>query len=162
MEMLSKSLPHIIFNKWTFIDPMSNMMAICATWRIWSWNYVDTMNSSTLIPWNSIINVAIMLINIRFIVPHFYNHKNTFCYYWFFFGKTTIFCLVTSTGSTFLDILIPYVATLLWPSVGVKPNTWKKWGFGVLRDSRRFRARHQGPKHLALGCSWCLWKGLEI
>jgi hypothetical protein len=25
------------------------------------------------------------------------------------------------------------VATLLWPSVGVKPNTWKKWGFGVLR-----------------------------
>jgi hypothetical protein len=24
------------------------------------------------------------------------------------------------------------VATLLWPSVGVKPNTWKKWRFGVL------------------------------
>jgi len=47
------------------------------------------------------------------------------------------------------------VATLLWPSVGVKPNTWKKWGFGVLRDSRMFRARQQGAKHLALGCSWC-------
>jgi hypothetical protein len=30
--------------------------------------------------------------------------------------------------------------------VGVKPNTWKKWGFGVLRDSRMFRARQQGPK----------------
>jgi len=45
----------------------------------------------------------------------------------------------------------PYVATLLWPSVGVKPNAWKKWGFGVLRDSRMFRARQQGPKHLALG-----------
>jgi hypothetical protein len=28
------------------------------------------------------------------------------------------------------------VATLTWPSVGVKPNTWKSWGFGVLRDSR--------------------------
>jgi hypothetical protein len=27
------------------------------------------------------------------------------------------------------------VATPLWPSVGVKPNTWKSWGFGVLRDS---------------------------
>ncbi len=27
------------------------------------------------------------------------------------------------------------VATLTWPSVGVKPNTWKSWGFGVLRDS---------------------------
>jgi len=32
------------------------------------------------------------------------------------------------------------VATLTWPSVGVKPNTWKSWGFGVLRDSRMFRA----------------------
>jgi hypothetical protein len=27
------------------------------------------------------------------------------------------------------------VATPLWPSVGVKPNTWKSLGFGVLRDS---------------------------
>jgi len=54
-----------------------------------------------------------------------------------------------------------YVATLTWPSVGVKPNTWKSWGFGVLRDSRTFRARQQDPKHLALGCSWCHWKGLE-
>jgi hypothetical protein len=54
-----------------------------------------------------------------------------------------------------------HVATLTWPSVGVKPNTWKSWGFGVLRDSRMFRARQQGPKHLSLGCSWCHWKGLE-
>jgi hypothetical protein len=54
-----------------------------------------------------------------------------------------------------------FVATPLWPSVGVKPNTWKSWGFGVLRDSRMFRARQQGEKHLALGCSWCHWKGLE-
>jgi hypothetical protein len=53
------------------------------------------------------------------------------------------------------------VATLTWPSVGVKPNTWKELGFGVLRDSRMFRARQQGEKHLALGCSWCHWKGLE-
>jgi hypothetical protein len=53
------------------------------------------------------------------------------------------------------------VATLTWPSVGVKPNTWKSWGFGVLRDSRVFRAQQQDPKHLALGCSWCHWKGLE-
>jgi hypothetical protein len=53
------------------------------------------------------------------------------------------------------------VATLTWPSVGVKPNTWKSWGFGVLRDSRMFRAQQKGAKHLALGCSWCRWKGLE-
>jgi len=45
------------------------------------------------------------------------------------------------------------VATLTWPSVGVKPNTWKSWGFGVLWDSRMFRARQQNPKHLALRCS---------
>jgi hypothetical protein len=56
---------------------------------------------------------------------------------------------------------IDFVATLTWPSVGVKPNTWKSWGFGVLRDSRMFRAPQQDPKHLALGCSWCHWKVLE-
>ncbi len=37
----------------------------------------------------------------------------------------------------------------------------EKWGFGVLRDSRMFRARQQGAEHLVLGCSWCHWKGLE-
>ncbi len=54
-----------------------------------------------------------------------------------------------------------FVATPLWPSVGVKPNTWEIQGFGVLRDSRMFRARQQAAKHLALGCYWCHWKGLE-
>ncbi len=52
---------------------------------------------------------------------------------------------------------ILHVATPLWPSVGVKPNTWKSWRFGVLWDSRMFRARQQGPKHLALRCHWCHW-----
>jgi hypothetical protein len=37
----------------------------------------------------------------------------------------------------------------------------EKLGVGVLRDSRMFRAQQQGAKHLALGCSWCHWKGLE-
>jgi hypothetical protein len=37
----------------------------------------------------------------------------------------------------------------------------EKLRFGVLRDSRMLRARQQGAKHLALGCSWCRWKGLE-
>jgi len=64
--------------------------------------------------------------------------------------------LALNVGEQMLD-----VATLTWPSVGVKPNTWKSWGLGVLRDSRMFRAQQQGPKHLALGCSWCHWKGLE-
>jgi hypothetical protein len=29
----------------------------------------------------------------------------------------------------------------------------QSWGLGVLRDSRMFRARQQGAKHLALGCA---------
>ncbi len=53
------------------------------------------------------------------------------------------------------------VATLTRPSVGVKPNTWKELGFGILRDSRMLRTRQQGAKDLALRCSWCHWKGLE-
>ncbi len=53
------------------------------------------------------------------------------------------------------------VATLTWPSVGVKPNTWKSWGLGVLRDSRMFRGRQQGPKHLALGVLGVIGKVLK-
>ncbi len=37
----------------------------------------------------------------------------------------------------------------------------EKVGIGVLRDSRKFRRRFGRPKHLALGCSWCHWKGLQ-
>jgi len=44
---------------------------------------------------------------------------------------------------------------------GGEAQHFQSWGLGVLRDSRMFRARQQGPKHLALGCSWCHWKGLE-
>jgi hypothetical protein len=39
------------------------------------------------------------------------------------------------------NLLALTVATPLWPSVGVKPNTWKSWRFGVLRDFQMFRAR---------------------
>jgi len=60
-----------------------------------------------------------------------------------------------------INIIDSNVATPLWPSVGVKPNIWKSWRFGVLRDSRMFRAQQKGPKHLALRCSWCHWKGLK-
>jgi hypothetical protein len=37
----------------------------------------------------------------------------------------------------------------------------QSWGLGVLRDSQMFRVWQQGPKHIALKCSWCHWKGLE-
>jgi hypothetical protein len=35
----------------------------------------------------------------------------------------------------------------------------QKWEFGVLRDSRNFRARQQRAKHLSLRCSLNRWKG---
>jgi hypothetical protein len=38
----------------------------------------------------------------------------------------------------------------------------QKWELGVLRDSRKFKARVQGSKHLALGCSLYHWKVLEV
>jgi hypothetical protein len=44
---------------------------------------------------------------------------------------------------------------------GGEAQHFQSWGFGVLRDSRMFRVRQQVPKHLALRCSWCHWKGLE-
>jgi hypothetical protein len=44
---------------------------------------------------------------------------------------------------------------------GAEAQHLEKLRFGVHRDSRMFRARQQGAKHLALGCSWCRWKGLE-
>jgi hypothetical protein len=72
--------------------------------------------------------------------------------------------LVKQLSASFLapdPVMDANVATLTWPSVGVKPNTWKELGFGVLRDSRMFRAQQQGAKNLALGRSWCHWKGFE-
>jgi hypothetical protein len=37
--------------------------------------------------------------------------------------------------------LVYSVTTPLWPSVGVKPNTWKSWRLGVFQDSRMFIAQ---------------------
>jgi hypothetical protein len=44
---------------------------------------------------------------------------------------------------------------------GGEAQHFQSWGLGVLQDSRMFRARQQGQKHLALGCSWFHWKGFE-
>ncbi len=44
---------------------------------------------------------------------------------------------------------------------GGEAQHFQSWGFEVLRDSRMFRVQQKGPKHLALRCSWCHWKGLE-
>jgi hypothetical protein len=48
-----------------------------------------------------------------------------------------------------------FVVTPLWAKCEGEAHTPKSWELGVLRDSRKFRAQVEGPKHLALGCSWC-------
>jgi len=81
------------------------------------------------------------------------------------YSESQIINPASQCGYWFAHDLLQHLPLLSQPYFGqvwgVKPNTWKKWGFGVLRDSRMFRARQQGPKHLALACSWCHWKGLE-
>jgi hypothetical protein len=86
LEMFNKSLPHIIFNKWTFFDLMSNLMTICALWKVRSWNFVHIMNSSTLIPWNFSNNVSTLVVKFGFTIPYSNNHMYTFCYFWFYFS----------------------------------------------------------------------------
>jgi hypothetical protein len=85
---------------------------------------------------------------------HMYHTKIFMTYMWW----PTTLCILFNTHffythkqlKTQTNTHMSTVATPLWPSVGVKPNTWKSWGFGVLRDSRTFKARQQGSKHLAL------------
>jgi hypothetical protein len=55
----------------------------------------------------------------------------------------------------------PYLSQPHFGEVWGEAQHLEKLGVGVLRDSRMFRARQQGAKHLALGCSWCHWKALE-
>jgi len=107
MEMFSKSLLHIIFNKCTFIDLMSNLMVVCATWKIWSWNFVHIMNPSVLIPWNSSNNTSILLIKYGFTYLTLTTTITPSVTIGFAFSKTIVSYLVTSSGSTPLDIIIP-------------------------------------------------------
>ncbi len=55
------------------------------TWRIRYCNSIHIMNPSTPLPWDSSNNAFILLIKFGFTVLHSYNHRNTFCYYWFYF-----------------------------------------------------------------------------
>jgi hypothetical protein len=70
---------------------------------------------------------------------------------------------IVKTGSICLQKkLIPYFcSTPTLAKCGGEAQHLEKLGFGVLWDSRMFRAQQQGEKYLALGCSWCHWKGLE-
>jgi hypothetical protein len=70
--------------------------------------------------------------------------------------ETTIIDIITQQKTTIDECRNPTLA-----KCGGEAQHLEKLRFGVLRDSRMFRARQQGAKHLALGCSWCHWKGLE-
>jgi hypothetical protein len=60
-----------------------------------------------------------------------------------------------------IPMLRMYYRNLTLAKCGGEAQHFQSWGFGVLRDSRMFKVRQQGPKHLALTCSWRDWKGLE-
>jgi hypothetical protein len=61
-----------------------------------------------------------------------------------------------------MEFFIPYCRNPTLAKCGGEAQHLEKLGFGVLRDSRMFRARQKGAKHLALGFFWCHWKGLEM
>jgi hypothetical protein len=48
-----------------------------------------------------------------------------------------------------------HVATPLWPSVGVKPNTFEVEDLESFGTPECLELDKKGPKHLALRCSWC-------
>jgi hypothetical protein len=113
--MLSKSLPHIIVNKWTFIDLMSNLMAICATWRIWSWSSIHIMNSFTPIPWNSSNYASILLIKSKFTIFTFTATITPFATIGYAIGKTTISYIVINIGSTPLrPSMVKWTKKYIW------------------------------------------------
>jgi hypothetical protein len=58
------------------------------------------------IPWNSSNNASTLVIKFEFIIFYSDSRMYTFCIVGFVFGKTIVFCLVTNTGSTPLDILM--------------------------------------------------------
>ncbi len=61
----------------------------------------------------------------------------------------------------FLFIVMSICRNTTLAKCGGEAQHSQSWGFGILRDSQMCSVQQQGPKHLALGCSWCHWKGLE-
>ncbi len=102
--MFNKSLPHIIFNKWTFIDLMFNLMTICALWRVKSWNFIHFMNSFAPIPWDSSNNASTLLIKSSSLYLTLIATCTPFAIVGADFGKIIISYLVRNIGSTLLDI----------------------------------------------------------
>jgi hypothetical protein len=71
-------------------------------------------------------------------------------------GSSSFICCLSHSSSVHKTCRNPTLAKCRGES-----QHSQSWGLGVLRDSRMFRVRQQGPKHLALRCSWFHWKVLE-
>ncbi len=56
-------------------------------------------------------------------------------------------------GDSKYDSLVTMCRNPNLAKCGDEAQHLEKLGFGVLRDSRMFRAQQQGEKNLALGCS---------
>jgi hypothetical protein len=81
-------------------------MVVCATWNVKSWNSIHTMKPFLQFPWNSSNNASTLVIKFEFIILYSDSHMYTFCIVGSAFGKIIVFCLVTNTNSTPLDILM--------------------------------------------------------
>ncbi len=110
LKMLNKSLPHIIFNKWTF-------MIWCPIW----WQYVQrgkfglgTLSTLWIPLFHSLGTPLTMLplcwLNLGSLYLTFITTWTCSTTISFAFGKTIVSCIVTSTSSIPLEILIPWVA----------------------------------------------------
>jgi hypothetical protein len=83
---------------------------------------------------------------------------------WRSFTKKKLLILKTTLDKYDGKYIVVWLSKCRNPSLakcGGEAQHLERLGFGVLRDSRMFRARQQGEKHLALGCSWCRRNGLE-
>jgi hypothetical protein len=97
------------------------------------WTMFNKMQSENVVYWNAILRGCDTHGHGKEFLKHFGQmfEENVISY------LITVVCLLSTCMHASLvdEGMCYYVATLTWPSVGVKPNTWKSWGFGALRDS---------------------------
>jgi hypothetical protein len=67
---------------------MSNLMTICALWKVRSWNFIHSMNSFALIPWDSSNNASTLVINYSSLYLTLTTTCTPFAIVGFAFGKT--------------------------------------------------------------------------
>ncbi len=104
--------------------------------------------------------LAISVFNFRHVIIYIYIYIYIYMHCGFLFLCSCFH--FSHCAFVFIEICILFLCrnpTLA--KCGGEAQHFQSWGFGVPRDSRMFRAWQKGPKHLALKCPWCHWKGLE-